>query len=145
MAQSPHLPVRRLLIVSEDGIVPAAGTLDLVARVPVAYRNLGPLLAAVSYWVHTPYVRPDPELPGGGFDLTLRWLDPVDQVRQMGGYSVDLNDASAWYSCPVQMINRRSGDSLLELALGAINMGSARVSYRVALLPSAPSDLLWCD
>lgn len=136
--------MRRLLIYAQDGVAPATAELDLAASIPNAYRNTGPLLASVSFWVHTHYVRLDPEEAGGGWNLELQWLDPVDVLRTLPGTPVNINDPDkpAFVSQTMQ-VNRKSGTSLLKAMLSGSNVGTSLVSYRIVLLPSVAGDLIF--
>lgn len=136
--------MRRLLIYAQDGVAPATAEIDLAASIPSAYRNTGPLLASISFWVHTHYVRIDPEEPGGGWNLDLLWLDPVDVVRTLPGTAVNINDPDkAAFVSPTLQVNRKTGTSLLKAMLSGSNVGTSLVSYRILLLPSCAGDLIW--
>lgn len=136
--------MRRLLILRETNIAASNLEIDVAAVIPAAYRNVGPLLANVSFWVHAPYIRLDPENePGGGWEMALLWLDGRSKQRELPSTPISINDDDAIFSSETVQVNRFSGTSLLKLVATGSNVGTARVSYSLVLLPSTASDLIY--
>jgi hypothetical protein len=149
-----------LFLVKENlDMAPVPAIIDIGNSLPESYRHAGPMLACLSIWL----VQGDAGSPGG-FSAEVRWQDAVGGVEVAGDPPVPsdppvpllrkrpcqpislanppLNELVPYSTTDFFMIKRLSASSLLQIAMGVVNPGSARVAYSLLLGPAAPTDLI---
>lgn len=109
-----------------DGITPANTVVDTLAQIPQLH-NDSPCFIGFQYWVHTAG-----GASAGAFSVDISWVDPTGTTRTIFGSPVSLQDGTAMFSSPVQILERL--DDLTTLNIHENLIGSddgALVSYRV--------------
>lgn len=121
-------------LLSADGVSAASFSVDLAANTQL--NHAGPYLVQLIAWVHTA----DAGAVAGQFAMTHR--DPSGTDRASAGINgtLNLNDATSFFSTAVEGIQRQSSSSLWTLDFGAFMPGTALISYRLQISPLESTD-----
>jgi hypothetical protein len=122
----------KLYVRERESVLPAAFTLSLreVLDTP------GPFWVALTYWTAVT------DAGAGNFSASVRWTDPIGQVRTVAGGNVNLNAAGAIATIDPFLVRCQSGSSPLDmLSTYAGSPGAARYSYSLSITSAASDDI----
>lgn len=138
------------LVKEARDIEPAVELIDLVALIPEAYRHVGPLVACLTIWQVYGEVE-----SAGRFSAEVRYVDIEGQMRTESAGTISLatplpvSETDPALSEPMPrsttgffVMKRQSPASVLQLAMGVVSPGGAKVGYSFILGPAAPTDLI---
>lgn len=89
-----------------------------------------PQMIGFTYWIVSPG-----SVLAGAVSMDWRWVDAQGETRTISGSPISLQDGSASFSAPVQVMTREAADSdvFLDVTLIGLADGSPTVAYAIVM------------